>query len=110
MGEMSVLDKVVIRLGKCVTESEKEFLLPILIETAINDVKNERNYPDTYTEDMMEADLKKYENIIISLVMYDYNTQGAEFQSYMSENSINRGYRTRDSILKDVIPFVGILS
>lgn len=85
---------------------------PILennIEKATADVTLKRNYPPAYTAEMITADLAKHESIVLDLALFDYVTEGAEFQNSHNENGISRGYESRDDILNKVISFAHVV-
>lgn len=76
--EYTVLEQVKIRLkqfhiddssGADVTvfdEKEDNVLLEQLIKQAREDVISRRMYPDNYTDEQIEVDLKKFESVIVS--------------------------------------------
>ena len=53
--------------------------------------------------------MKRFESVIVNLVLYDYNKEGGEFQTSSSENGTSRNWIDREKILAEVIPFVKIL-
>ena len=91
--------KIRLRQSDVSCEQEDKFL----------DVRLYRNYPDNYTEEMIEKDMKKFDSIIIDLALYDYNQEGGEFQISSSENGTSRSWIDRDKILGKVTPFVNVL-
>lgn len=117
----TLLEQVKIRLGQYHTEDvsgenvivydkvNENILLNLLIEKARADVIACRNYPATYKEVKIERDLEKQSNIIVDLVIYDYNLQGAEYETAHSENSVSRRFISRDAILGRVSPYVKVL-
>ena len=110
MEEKTILEKVIILIGESIlTESDKTVLLPLLIEKAKAAVIMERNYPDSYEEVDIDRDIEKYENVVIDLVIYEFNIRGAEFESSHNENGINRTYRNRNEILNSVVPFASVI-
>lgn len=76
----------------------------VKVKNATNEVRNARNYPSTYTEDMIVADLKKFFSVIRDVALYDYNTVGAEFETSHNENSLRREWVSRDKLFFGVIP------
>lgn len=106
----SRLEQLKIRLRQFDASAEKEDkFLEQLISQAEQDVRLYRNYPDNYTEEMIEKDMKKFDSIIVNLALYDYNQDGGEFQVSSSENGTSRSWIDRDKILGKVTPFVQIL-
>lgn len=92
------------------TQPEENYVLEELIANAKNDVRNCRHYPTTYSENKINDDIEKnLSNIVIELVIYDYSTEGMEFESNHSENGVNRTFIKRDNILGKIIPFCNIL-
>lgn len=106
----SRLEQLKIRLRQFDVSAEKgDKFLEQLISQAEQDVRLYRNYPDNYTEEMIEKDMKKFDSIIVNLALYDYNQDGGEFQVSSSENGTSRSWIDRDKILGKVTPFVQIL-
>lgn len=106
----SRLEQLKIRLRQFDVSAEKEDkFLEQLISQAEQDVRLYRNYPDNYTEEMIEKDMKKFDSIIVNLALYDYNQDGGEFQVSSSENGTSRSWIDRDKILGKVTPFVNVL-
>lgn len=106
----SRLEQLKIRLRQSdVSDENEDKFLEQLISQAEQDVRLYRNYPDNYTEEMIEKDMNKFESIIVNLALYDYNQEGGEFQISSSENGTSRGWIDRDKILGKVTPFVQIL-
>ena len=69
-----------------------------------------RAYP--YDDSITEIPAK-YEFLQCEIATYLLNKRGAEGQISHSENGISRGYESSDippSMLKDVTPFVGVVS
>lgn len=104
----SRLEQLKIRLRQSGVSSENEFLQQLIFQ-AEQDVRLYRNYPDNYTEEMIEKDMKKFDSIIVNLALYDYNQEGGEFQTSSSENGTSRSWIDRDKILGKVTPFVNVL-
>ena len=88
---------------------EDDLLIEQLIKQAAEDVKNRRNYPDSYTEEMITEDLKQFEGVIVNLVVYDHSQAGEEFMASFGENGVSRTWKDRDSLFVGVFPFVKML-
>ena len=80
-----------------------------LIKQATEDIKAKRNYPDSYTEEMITEDLKQFEGVIVNLVVYDHSQAGEEFMASFGENGVSRTWKDRDSLFVGVFPFVKML-
>ena len=84
--------------------------LQMLIDKAKKDIIAYRHYPSSYTYEMIADDIEsKYHQTVIDLVTYDYSTEGAEFQTQHVENSTNRSFVKKETILAKVIPFCNII-
>ena len=118
----SLVEKIKIRLGQYTVESgiptdnvvfnnfDKNPLIETLIEKAKLDIAKNRNYPESYTEEMREEDIQKnYLGTLIDLVVYDYLADGMDYETNHSENGVNRTMIKRESIVGDVTPFVKVL-
>ena len=79
-------------------------LLTSKIGNAYKEVKRARNYPGSYSQEMIDADMSKYESTIGSIALYDYNLVGAEGQESSIENGVTRKYVNRDKLFYGVIP------
>lgn len=80
-----------------------------LIKQATEDVKARRNYPDSYTDEMITKDLRKFESVIVNLVVYDHSQAGEEFMASFSENGVSRNWKSRDDLFVGIFPFAKVL-
>lgn len=90
------------------TDSDKT-LLSSKIKSAYREIMLKRNYQDHHTQEFVDRDMYKMYSWIKYLALYDWNTIGAEGQTGMSENGTSRTWRSRDEILRQVIPFATVL-
>ncbi len=90
-------------------EAFNEDILEIKVKNAIREVKRKRNYPASYTAEMIEADLENYYDVIHDIALYEYNKVGAEGQSLHSEDDVQRSWVSKDDLLKGVHAFVSVL-
>lgn len=126
MAEYTTLEQVKIRLGQFHIETvtnddettsdvvvfdmkEDNPLIEQLINQATEDVKAKRNYPDSYTDEMIAEDLKKHQSVIVNLAVYDHSQAGEAFMANYNENGISRAWRDRDSLFVGIFPFVDVL-
>ena len=124
--EYTTLEQVKIRLGQFPIETvtnddettsdvvvfdrkEDNPLIEQLIKQATEDVKAKRNYPDSYTDEMIAEDLKKHQSVIVNLAVYDHSQAGEEFMASFSENGVSRVWRDREKLFVGVFPFVDVL-
>ena len=122
----STLEKVKIRLGQYHIETvenedgtssdvvifdakEDNPKIEQLIDQIKNEIRNKRMYPESYTTEKIDDDLKKYENVIIDLVVYDHSQAGEAFMSSYTENGVSRNWKEREDLFVGVYPFVRIL-
>lgn len=126
MAEYTTLEQIKIRLGqfhiKTVTNDDETTsdvvvfdnkednpLIEQLIKQATEDVKAKRNYPDSYTDEMIAEDLKKHQSVIVNLAVYDHSQAGEAFMANYNENGISRAWKDRDSLFVGIFPFVDVL-
>lgn len=124
--EYTTLEQVKIRLGQFHIETvtnddemtsdvvvfdnkEDNPIIEQLIKQATEDVKAKRCYPDSYTDEMITEDLKKFESVIVNLAAYDHSQAGEAFMASYNENGVNRTWRDRDSLFVGVFPFAKVL-
>lgn len=80
-----------------------------LIEQAKKEIAIKRMYPDTYTEDDISKDLKRFENNIVDLAVYDRSQAGEAYMASYSENGVSRSWKNREDLFFGVYPFVKVL-
>lgn len=116
--EFTLLQRIKIRLGQYHTDNnsivfddaECDVYLNELLSDAKESVINVRNYPRDWTEEQIDADLKRYEKVLIKLVIYDFNKEGMEFENSHTESGVSRQFQSRARIMGDVLPFVDMYS
>lgn len=88
-----------------------ESALLFCIKRAILSFKNKRNYPNTYSDTLINSDMEKYYSCIFDLTLYWCNMQGYEFQSSHSESGVNRAFNSERDIyvLHDIIPIARLI-
>lgn len=123
MAEYTTLEQVKIRLkqfhidSKSDSESseivfdhlEKNPLLEQLISQAEADIRAKRMYPESYTEEKIAADMKKFQSVVVNLVVYDRSQAGENFMASYSENGVSRTWRDREDLFVGVFPFAKVL-
>lgn len=118
----TTLEQVKIRLGQFHIEQsedgsdkvvfdhpEENPLIEQLIEQGTQDVISKRIYPESYTQEQIDNDLKKLNSVIVNLAVYDYSQAGESYMKSYSENGISRNWKDRDDLFIGVYPFVKML-
>ena len=80
-----------------------------LIDQAAQEIINRIGYPESYTQEQIDKDMKKYEGVIVDLAVYDHSQAGEAFMASYTENGVSRNWKDRDSLFAGVFPFVKIL-
>ena len=123
MAEYTTLEQVKIRLkqfhidSKSDSESsdvvfdhlEENPILEQLISQAEADIRAKRMYPESYTEEKIAADMKKFQSVVVNLVVYDRSQAGENFMASYSENGVSRTWRDREELFVGVFPFAKVL-
>lgn len=117
-GEYSIIQQIKLRLGQYHMDNnevvfeypEENPKLEMLISNARESIINVRHYPAEWKADKIDADLKQFENVLINLVIYDYNKEGMDFENSHTESGVSRQFQSRARIMSDVVPFVHIFS
>lgn len=81
-----------------------ETLLRSKVDGAFREVKKARNYPKSYTDEMVEKDITDYYSNIEAIARYDYNQVGAEGQTQYSADGVSIHYVDRDKLFVGVLP------
>ena len=118
MDEFSILQKIKIRLGQYHQDDnsivfdnvEEDIYLNALLQDAKESIINVRHYPKHFTEEMIDADLERYEQVLIKLVIYDYNKEGMEFENAHTESGVSRQFQSRARLMGDVLPYVEVFA
>lgn len=84
-------------------------LLSVKIKNAIREVKQHRNYQKHHDKTFIDHDIQQFYSVVHNLVIYDWNTIGAEGEQSHSENGTSRGYVDREKYFATVIPFATVL-
>lgn len=87
----------------CISESADLLALNSKIKNAYREVKRIRNYPDGYSDEMIEKDMERYYSNIRNLALYDYNQIGAEGESSHNDNTGTRTWVQRSTYLEGVV-------
>lgn len=84
----------------------------MLIDFCVEKFKQLRNYPKTFSEEKIEADLYQYKSTIAMAVIDLFNKEGAEGETSHSESGITRNYESAfvsSSVFRNVVPFIGVI-
>nr|DAL47725.1 MAG TPA_asm: hypothetical protein [Caudoviricetes sp.] len=87
-------------------KKEDNPLIEQLLEQAKNEIIEKRNYPETYTQDQIDRDVQKFENVMVNLAVYDRSQAGEAYMASFSENGVSRTWKDRESLFVGVFPFV----
>ena len=83
-------------------------LIEQLIEQSRQEIISLRNYPSSYTQEQIDDDMAKYENVIVNLTVYDHSQAGENYMASMNEGGVNRTWKNRNDLLAGVFPFVKV--
>lgn len=84
-------------------------LIEQLIEQSRQEIITLRNYPSSYTQEQIDNDMTKYENVIVNLTVYDHSQAGENYMASMNEGGVNRTWKNRNDLLAGVFPLVKVL-
>lgn len=84
-------------------------LIEQLIEQAQQEVISRRMYPNSYTQEQIDSDMKNYEGVIVSLAVYDHSQAGEAYMASYTENGVSRNWKCRDSLFSGVYPIAKLL-
>ena len=117
----TILEQVKIRLGQFHVEEsdgtdktvfdhkEDNPSIQQLIDQATQEVINRRGYPESYTQEQIDKDMKKYEGVIVNLAVYDKSQAGEAYMASYTENGVSRTWKDRENLFAGVYPFVKAL-
>ena len=98
---------------KRIGEDIKAGFLLLLIQSVIDNYKTKRNYPASYTDEMIEADVSRYfgrrKNEIAMVIIPElYGRIGGEGLSMLTDNGITRMWQ-KSTLLDDVTPICEVV-
>lgn len=79
-------------------------LLAQIVEDVLNEIKEQRNYSEKYTQEMIDKDIQRFYSTAREMAEMDYSMIGGEHQTSHSENGISRTFIDRNTLLSRVIP------
>lgn len=79
-------------------------MLEVKVSNALREVRRARDYPESYSEEMIIKDLNNYYTNIRSIALYDYTKIGAEGQTRYSADGESIHYLNRDKLFTGIIP------
>ena len=88
--------------------AENETLLSTLLNKVIANVILYRNYPSTYTQEMIEEDIVKYQSKIEDIVISLFNRVGAEGTYKHHENGITDDFVRDNELDNFIIPIARV--
>ena len=91
-------------------ESEDSTMVSVFADRAMMAFKEYKNYPDTWDDDSIIADMTKDISCITDLALYECIQQGAEFQSMHIESGLYRMWNNKGNVFTQhrIVPFVTI--
>ena len=102
----AVVNSLTVQLIK--EESFDAEILNSKVVSALAEVQSKRNYPESYTADMVVKDMNRFVPVIEAVSMFDYNQVGVEGETSHSENGVSRKYLDRAKLFYGVLPFASI--
>lgn len=92
------------------TESEDSTTVSVLADRAMMAFREYRNYPSTWDDDAVIADMTKHISCISDLALYECIQQGAEFQSMHIESGLYRMWNNKGNVFTQhrIVPFVTV--
>jgi len=97
----SIVDELTIELKKEVDFDAE--ILALKVSNAYREVKLARNYPSSYSDEMIEKDMQNYYSNIRAIALYDYNKIGAEGQTSYSADGESIKYVDRKECFSGIV-------
>ena len=98
----SIISELTIEL-----QNETDFnadILALKVDNAYREVKQARNYPKSYSEEIIAADMENYYTNVKTVALYDYNKIGAEGQTQYSADGESIHYVDRNKLFAGILP------
>ena len=90
------------------TDAQSADMISVFSDRAMLAFQEYRNYPESWDDDAILADMTKHKSCIADLALYECIQQGAEFQSMHIESGLYRMWNNKGNVFTQhrVVPFV----
>lgn len=90
------------------TDAQSYEMISVFSDRAMLAFQEYRNYPESWDDEGILADMKKHKSCIADLALYECIQQGAEFQSMHIESGLYRMWNNKGNVFTQhrVVPFV----
>ena len=90
------------------TDAQSADMISVFSDRAMLAFREYRNYPESWDDDAILADMTKHKSCIADLALYECIQQGAEFQSMHIESGLYRMWNNKGNVFTQhrVVPFV----
>lgn len=90
------------------TDSEDSSMVSVFANRAMMSFREYRNYPSSWEDEDIVADMTKHISCITDLALYECIQQGAEFQSMHIESGLYRMWNNKGNVFTQhrIVPFV----
>ena len=90
------------------TDAQSADMISVFSDRAMLAFQEYRNYPESWDNDAILADMTKHKSCIADLALYECIQQGAEFQSMHIESGLYRMWNNKGNVFTQhrVVPFV----
>lgn len=97
-------------LTRYLADSQNYEVIDVFSERAMLAFQEYRNYPESWDDEAILADMNKHKSCIADLALYECIQQGAEFQSMHIESGLYRMWNNKGNVFTQhrVVPFVTI--
>lgn len=105
-----IKQRVMQMLFDYLTDSEDSTMVSVFADRAMMSFKEYRNYPSTWEDNDIVADMTKHISCISDLALYECIQQGAEFQSMHIESGLYRMWNNKGNVFTQhrIVPFVTV--
>lgn len=90
------------------TDAQSADMISVFSDRAMLAFQEYRNYPESWDDEAILADMTKHKSCIADLALYECIQQGAEFQSMHIESGLYRMWNNKGNVFTQhrVVPFV----
>lgn len=104
-----MLERILNNLETYLGDEYEVDLCTLLVNKCLENLKRARNYPENYTETMINDDLKNYEYKIFDLVLDAFNKRGVENEKSHSENGISVSFIDDEKLYSGILPIARVI-
>ena len=106
--QAEIADELKIELPQSMGVVPSDDVINLKVKDAIREAIKERNYPESYTDEMILADLARLYANVKAKAYFKCVTVGGEYQASISDNGISRTFSEYEKLSNGILPIARV--